>query len=141
MKDEKKRKKPYYSPGAKREVVRQHERGVSAKELSELHGILGSNTIGDWQKKYGTSAVQNPPYPMESAALEAINGEAKEKRRLRQRRYEQDRISELEYELEQARLRVRLYACAIEVASEEMGVDLLKKIGSQLSAGHTRKDL
>jgi transposase-like protein len=117
-------KKPYYGQATKREVVRQCESGrSSASELAELHGILGSNTISSWRKKFGNSPVQKPT-DMEKGTSTA--GEAKEQRRRRQRRYGQERISELEQEL--ARLRVRLYACAIEVAGEEMGVDLLKKI-------------
>lgn len=115
----------------------QYESGrSSAAELAELHGILGSNTISNWRKKFGSSPMQKPP-DMEKGANTA--GEEKEQRRRRQRRYEQERISELEQELELARLRVRLYACAIEVASEEMGVDLLKKIGERLSAERTKQ--
>ena len=59
--------------------------------------------------------------------------EERQKRVIRQRNYEQRRISELEKELDEARLRVRFYACAIAVASEATGIDLLKKIGEQLS--------
>lgn len=130
-------KRPYYGTGTKREVTMQCELGrTSARELAELHGILGSNTISNWQKKFGNSPAQKPP-GMEKEDEPA--GDVREKRLRKQRRYEQERISELEQELELARLRVRLYACAIEVASEEMGVDLLKKIGGRLSAERTKQ--
>jgi transposase-like protein len=131
-------KRPYYGTGTKREVTMQYELGrTSASELAELHGILGSNTISNWQKKFGNSPAQKPPGMEKEEDVPA--GEVREKRRRRQRRYEQERISELEQELELARLRVRLYACAIEVASEEMGVDLLKKIGGRLLAERTKQ--
>ena len=52
---------------------------------------------------------------------------ADQERRIRQQRsYEQMRISELEAELEDARIRVQFYACALTVASEATGIDLLK---------------
>ena len=47
----------------------------------------------------------------------------------RKRSTEQLRISELEKELETMRLRAQLYLKIIEVSSEEIGEDLLKKTG------------
>ena len=55
-----KRKQPYYSKRTKKEVVFDFENGrETAKELARLYGILGSNTVKDWVKKYGKLDAKN----------------------------------------------------------------------------------
>ena len=108
-------------------MVFDYENGrASAAELAKLYGILGSNTISDWVRKYGKLNSKNSmsPSPIEKSS--------KEKRKRRQRSYEQLRISELEIELEEIRLRLKLYVCALDVASKATGIDLLKKTGELL---------
>jgi len=52
-----KNKKPYYGKKTKKQIVEEYlTTSASMDELAKLHGILGSNTIADWIKKYG-----NPP--------------------------------------------------------------------------------
>jgi len=49
-----KRVKPFYGMHTKRQVIDEYyDSSASMKELSEIHGILGSNTVSDWLKKYG----------------------------------------------------------------------------------------
>lgn len=61
-------------------------------------------------------------------------------RQRRQRTYEQVRISELEIELQEAQLRVRLYSCALQVASDATGIDLVKKLESYCQTFVRRKN-
>ena len=62
-------KRPYYGTSTKREVTMQYELGrTSTSELAELHGILGSNTISNWQKEFRKSPVQEPPVMGNGAA-------------------------------------------------------------------------
>ena len=56
------------------------------------------------------------------------------------RSVEQDRISELEKQLAQSRQREQLYLRVIEISSEEIGEDLLKKTGIGLSKSLAQKD-
>jgi transposase-like protein len=132
-----KRKRPYYSQRTKKEVVFDYENGrATAKELARLYGILGSNTVNDWVKKYGKLDAKNlmkRPKPNPDVS--------KEKNNRRQRTYEQIQISDLEFELNEARLKIRLYACALQVASEATGIDLLKKTGELLQQERTRNEL
>jgi transposase-like protein len=45
-------KTPYYGNRTKREVIQAYlKTSASMSELSELHGILESNTLADWLKK------------------------------------------------------------------------------------------
>ena len=126
------KKKPYYGKGTKEKVLLDFKyRPSSLAELSRLHGIMGSNTVADWIKKYGNlhkidlEKMKQPPSP--------LSAKEKNEREKRQRTYEQHRISELEIDLDEAKLRVQFYACAIAVCSEATGIDLLKKIGELLS--------
>jgi len=130
-----KRKQPYYSKRTKKEVVFDYENGrATVKELARLYGILGSNTVNDWVKKYGKLDAKNlmkRPKPNSNIP--------KEQNIRRQRKYEQIQISELEFELDEARLKIRLYACALQVASEATGIDLLKKTGELLQQERMKK--
>ncbi len=57
-----KAKKPFYGLRTKEQVVREYLGSTaSMSELSELYGVLGSNTISNWQKKFGNSPAQKPP--------------------------------------------------------------------------------
>ncbi len=136
-----KRKKPYYSKRTKKEVVFDYENGrATAKELARLYGILGSNTVNDWVKKYGKLDAKNlmkRPKPNPDVS----KGNSKEKNNRRQRNYEQIQISDLEFELNEARLKIRLYACALQVASEATGIDLLKKTGELLQQERMKNEL
>ena len=46
-----KRVKSFYGMHTKRQVIDEYYRSsASMKELSEIYGILGSNTVSDWLK-------------------------------------------------------------------------------------------
>ena len=132
----KKRVKPYYSAVLKRQVVREYESGYFTKEaLSVKYGILGSNTVLEWQKKYSTLASQEAEQELKTIEMKrkGIKGKkdiletiAKSKPL---RSAEQDRISELEKQLAQSRQREQIYLRVITLSSEQLGEDLLKKTG------------
>jgi transposase-like protein len=124
--------KPYYSEVLKRQVVREYESGHYSKEnLSLKYGILGSNTLTSWVEKYRTG---NKGTEM------GINKEqVKRIKAVRSRLTEQDRISELEKQLAISRQREQLYLRIIEVSGEELGEDLLKKIGIGLLGRQAEK--
>jgi transposase-like protein len=53
MAKEIKKKKPYYGLRTKKRVIDEYfYTSASLNELSEIHGILGSNTVSDWLRKY-----------------------------------------------------------------------------------------
>jgi transposase-like protein len=148
MEREKKRATPYYSESLKRQVVREYSGGYYSKvALMEKYGILGSNTIDDWLEKYGTftgEAIKEKQQLRMTKASKKRKSKQEEDTELPegtpkpvkgQRLWEQERISELEAQLEKEKLRQLLYLRIINLASEEYGEDLLKKIGiAQLKA-------
>lgn len=132
-----KKKKPFYGLKTKRQVIREYfDSSASMSELSELHGILGSNTVADWLKKYGNlrpNKFSNVPIMSKPHASPTDQ----QKRRIRYKSEEQLRLGDLESDLQIARQRVRFYSMALDMlneASKELtGIDLLKKIGYELS--------
>lgn len=54
------KKKPFYGERTKKRIVKEYlSSSATMDELAKLHGILGSNTITDWVKKYGNLGDQN----------------------------------------------------------------------------------
>lgn len=124
--------KPYYSEVLKRQVVREYESGYYSKEnLSAKYGILGSNTLTSWVSKYSTAKT--------GTEMGLKKEQAKRIKAVRSRLTEQERISELEKQLSVSRQREQLYLRIIEVSSEDLGEDLLKKIGIGLLGRQAEK--
>ena len=128
--------KPFYGKSTKKKIVEDYlNTSASMNELAKLHGILGSNTVADWIKKYGNLGtkpksieMKKPPSPIEE-------------KNKRSKRYKTDQhlhICGLESDLATARERLQFYSYSMsilnEIAIEAFGVDLLKKIGDQLSS-------
>jgi hypothetical protein len=104
-------------------------------ELVRLHGIIGSNTIGDWLRKYGNLNSENIHKKMKS--INDIPDDTRKEMASKHRKKEQFRISELEMDLDDSRRKLQFYKCALdiinELALEMSGIDRLKKTGEQLS--------
>ena len=128
-----KSKKPFYGERTKRKIVREYlNSSATMDELAKLHGILGSNTIADWVKKYGNLGNQN------SIKMNKSSSPIEEKEQ-RKKRFKLDvhlRIGELESDLKTSQQKVQFYRYALELlndaAKEALGFDLLKKTGDEL---------
>jgi transposase-like protein len=135
----------YYSVSLKRQIVREYELGYFTKtELCAKYGILGSSTLLEWCKKYSTLAVSTvkatKTVSLSMKNKPVLSEEAEQTKHQRRRRIEQERISELEKALDTARSREHLYLRIIELASQQVGEDLLKKTGTRLSVLPVQKD-
>lgn len=136
-------KKPYYGNRTKRQIIREYLRSsASMDELSEIHGVLGSNTIADWLKKYGDL---KPSKFSNSVIMKKPHSPIEDKNH-RKKRFKTDvhlRISELESDLETAQKRVQFYSHSLNIlndlAKELTGTDLLKKTGQELSKRSTKQ--
>jgi transposase-like protein len=132
----------FYGESLKRQVVREYESGYFSKTvLCSKYGILSLSTLTNWCNKYGILAGEKKkavPILMKGTQEKVKNEESS--RAEAKRSTEQLRISELEKELETMRLRAQLYLKIIEVSSEDLGEDLLKKTGIALSKVPTVKD-
>jgi transposase-like protein len=132
-------KKPFYGQGTKRELVLRYQtENVSAQELSALHGIGGSNSVMNWVKKAGIlpKKVQTSMKKKDKTVVEA----QKSQRLTRQRRYEQNRISELEAEVDEAKKRLEIYRTALDLQNQDLAENFLKKIGGESSDKFTKTD-
>jgi len=139
-------KKPYYGKKTKRKVVEEYlKTSASMDELSRLHGILGSNTVSDWIRKYGNlSSISNN---LNESIMKKPHAsqEDKQTRAKRHKTNEQLMICDLESELETTRERVQFYQYALDfinaLAKELTGIDLLKKTGEELSSRSVKRAL
>lgn len=112
-------KKPYkqYSVAFKKQVVREYEAGESASYLRKKYGISGGSTVTRWVKQYGLKGsryklmVIQKPEEQELVKQQAA------------------RIQLLESALADAHLNELMLTSVIEVADEELGIDLKKTFG------------
>jgi len=131
------KKKPFYGKRTRNQVIETYfNSSASMDELSEVHGILGSNTVANWLKKYGNL---RPKDTLNPEVMSKPHSPIEEKNR-RKKRYKTDQhlyISELESDLETTQKRVQFYTYALDIindlAKELTGIDLLKKTGQELS--------
>ena len=137
-------KRPYYGKRTKRQVIEKYfTTSASMNELSEIHGVLGSNTVGNWLRKYGDL---RPKKHSKSEVMNKPHSTIEEKD-YHKKRYKTDehlRIGELEADLETAQQRVRFYQYSMNIINdlgkELTGVDLLKKTGQELSKRSTKRE-
>lgn len=80
------------------------------------YGIGGKSQILDWCRKYGKFA-----YPKNVRAGIPMKDPQKQ------------RIKDLEYELEQANLKVKAYEKLIAITEKEQGISIVKKDGAKQS--------
>jgi len=133
----------FYGKKTKKKVIEDYfNSSASMNELAKIHGILGSNTVSDWIRKYGHLNKKNVQKPMEENS-KSEKSKAKSKRQKRQRSYEQLQISSLEIDIDETRQKLEFYKCALsvinELAQEVTGTDFLKKTGEQLSIRRAKR--
>lgn len=118
----------YYSESFKKHVVLQVETGkISKEEAKHKYKIGGNSAVLNWCRKYGKH------HYFQKAKLKMSkdkNAEAAYKRR----------IKELEQELSQSKLRVSYLECVIEVAEEDMGLTIEKKLKAPPLQGVGKKN-
>jgi transposase len=106
-----------YSTAFKQKVVSEIEGGkLSMKGARKLYSIGGGTTIQNWIKKFGKLHLLNKVIRIElKDELSKLKQLEKEKK-------------ELESALAQAHLKLLTYESLIEVAEEELGIDLKKNL-------------
>lgn len=107
-----KTKKAFYGIRTKKRVIEDYfSSSASMKELSEIHGIMGSNTVSNWLRKYGNlrpSKFSNTPIMSKPHASEFD----KTNRKNRYKTALQINLSELEIDPQTAQQRLRFYSTA-----------------------------
>lgn len=111
-----------YSVAFKMQVVEEVESGLISMECArKLYKIPGTDTISAWVEKYGVnSRINKAVYVMTREEEQEIIRLRKENKRLQRA-------------LDDSHLRVLAWESLVEIAEEDLQVDLKKKLGSQLA--------
>ncbi len=108
-----------YSLSFKQKVITEIENGKLTREgARKLYGIGGGTVINGWIKKFGKLHLLNKVVRIE------LKDEVSKLKQLEKEK------KELESALAQAHLKLIVYESIIEVAEEELGVDLKKNLKS-----------
>jgi transposase-like protein len=114
-----------YSLSFKQKVITEIENGKLTREgARKIYGIGGGTVINGWIKKFGKLHLLNKVVRIE------LKDEVSKLKQLEKEK------KELESALAQAHLKLIVYESIIEVAEEELGVDLKKNLkpGSSIEA-------
>jgi len=115
-----------YTEDFKWQVVQAVLSGKFSKEEARVaYGIKSNCAILYWMRKYSGNDDYRNTYTMASNLAAMHN--SKESNALK------ERIKQLEEELRRANLRADLWQKMIEVAEEQLGIDIKKKCGAQPS--------
>ena len=117
-----------YSTAFKQKVIKEIENGHLTKEgARKLYGIGGGTTIQNWIKQFGKLHLLNKIVRIE------LKDELSKLKELEKQK------KELESALAQAHLKLVTYESIIEVAEEELGIDLKKNLKPELSIKAVKK--
>ena len=127
-----KHKQQNYSESFKRKVVNEVLLGKFTKEEARrIYGIASNCAILYWMRKYsGDTNYRQPSKKNEDTPL---------MRKKLPGHLLQDRIKELEDALERERVRADLWQTMVEIAEEELGIDIKKKYGAKPSVKAKKK--
>jgi len=114
----KKQKSRRYSVAFKRQVVSEYEQGTSESKLKQKYGINGSTTIKKWVGQYGREG-----YRHEVVYIQTMDDMENVKAM-------KVKIQSLETALAEAVLDRRMLLATLEIASQELGIDLKKSFGT-----------
>ena len=118
-----------YSEEFKRKVIEEYlSTGVSKMDLLRKYGIKTKSGIQRWMKKFGyTDAHQFPKTKFTRIIFNTLT----KKSDLKSNDELQKKITELERQLEDEKLRSEAYARIIEKAEKELKISIRKKPGTK----------
>ena len=96
--------------------------GLSMDRFEKIHG-LGKSVIARWIRVYGD------PHQIKPTIMKPPRDEEREKSA--NERLLEERIKELEQSLQHEKLRSLAYKTMIDVAEEELGIEISKKVGAK----------
>ena len=116
-----KRTQKDYSLPFKLQLVEEVEKGqLSYKQAQLKYGIQGRSTVLVWLRKHGRLDWTN-------------------RKRMKKRKIPQERIRELERELKRIKEDKEILEIALDVAKEDLGIDIRKKYLAKLSEDQNKK--
>ena len=126
----KKKERRYYSDEFKWKVIQEVISGKFTKEEAKrLYGIGGNSAILYWMRKL--EGIDKYPKPSIKKAVIIETMKLKSEQEIR--------IEELEKQLERERIRGDLWKKAVELAEEQLNIDIRKKYGAKQSIPSKKK--
>jgi transposase-like protein len=119
----KKEKSQHYSEQFKRQVVQDVLEGKYSKEAARrIHGIKSKCAVLYWIRKFSGQKNYRQPseFELKSNKQKKISEQNKSRR-----------IEELEAELNRERQRAELWKKMVEIAEEDLGIEIRKKYGAK----------
>jgi transposase len=114
-------KRKVYIPSEKRSVLRAVESGMSIREAQISFGIKGTRTVGNWvreaKRKNADLSLGN------STAAMAKGSKSKQS----------DEVKALQQALAEAELKIKALDTMIDIAEEQLKIDIRKKSGARQS--------
>jgi len=128
----KKKKQEFYSEEFKWRVVQEVISGkFNKEEARRFYGIKSNCAILYWMRKYsGNNNYRKGGVPL---------GEIKDMNRIKDLSEKDKRIKELEAELQKEKLRSDLWQKMVEIAEEQLNIDIRKKYGAKPSISSKNK--
>ena len=121
-----KQKQQSYSEAFKWKVVQEVLAGkFSKEEAKRFYGIASNCAVLYWMRKYSGDTNYRQPGK--------INEDIQSMRKKLPGQMQKSRIKELEEALEREKQRADLWQTIVEIAEEELGVDIKKKYGAKQS--------
>lgn len=118
-----KRTQKDYSLAFKLQVVEEVERGLlTYKESQKQYGIQGRSTVLTWLRKHGRLNWHN-------------------EKTMKRKSNPQQQIRELEKQLKRLKAEKEIFEIALDVAKEDLGIDIRKKYLAKLSEEQKRKNI
>lgn len=115
-------KKRSYSPAERRSVVRAIESGMSFKEAQVVFNVSCRSSIKNWIKRFKEENTELSVYnPLELAKKTTETSEDLE-------------LKALKKALEEANLKIRALDTLIDIAEEQLKIDIRKKSGARQSS-------
>ena len=116
-----------YSDAEKLRIIKEFElSGTSMERIQKIYG-LGHCTLSRWITKFGLLNNQTTP---SAKKMNHTDKKTKAADSLSERILE-TRVKQLEEELKKEKLRSLAYKTMIEIAEEELGIDISKKAGAK----------
>lgn len=130
----KKKTQGFYSDEFKWKVIQDVLSGKFTKEgARKIYGIKSNSAILYWMRKYsGNTNYRQGWQPL---------GTTDEISKMKELSKNENRIKELEQELEREKLRADLWQKMIEIAEQQLNIDIRKKYGAKLSTPSKSKKI
>ena len=117
--------KRHYNDAEKLQLIEEYMKSGESMESFQVKYGMGHCTLSRWMTKFGLSNTSQKQFTEMKKKLENTT-----EKTLRERTLEA-KVAQLEKELKDEKLKSLAYSTMIDVAEEELGIDIRKKSGAK----------